>query len=161
METKGGFLISRIHQVQARVFARMLRESGIEAFNGPQGRILYVLWTQEPLTITEIGRQTSLAKTTLTSMLERMETSGLITRTPDPTNRRQILIALTDKARAYQTVYDDVSQQMNHLFYQGFTDARREAFEAALTDILTTLQQEEANGQSNQNRNHPPDGNDR
>ena len=41
--------------------------------NGAQGRILYVLWEHETLPISEIGKLISLAKATLTSMLDRME----------------------------------------------------------------------------------------
>ena len=36
--------MSRIKQAGGRLFERLLRESGVEAFNGAQGRILYVLW---------------------------------------------------------------------------------------------------------------------
>lgn len=42
--TNGGFLISKIKQIQGRVFERMLDENGISEFNGAQGRILFVLW---------------------------------------------------------------------------------------------------------------------
>ena len=51
METKGGFLISRIKQVGTRIFDRMLADSGIDSFNGAQGRILYVLWQNEDISI--------------------------------------------------------------------------------------------------------------
>ena len=44
METKGGYLISRIKQTGTRLFDRMLSDANIDAFNGAQGRILYVLW---------------------------------------------------------------------------------------------------------------------
>ena len=40
METKGGFLISRIKQVGGRLFDRMLSEADVDAFNGAKGRIL-------------------------------------------------------------------------------------------------------------------------
>lgn len=138
-KTSGGFLVSRIHQLQGRTFEKMLRESGVDAFNGAQGRILYVLWEHETLTITEIGRLTSLAKTTLTSMLDRMEEGGLIERIPDKKNRRQIFISITEKAKGYREAYDQVSEQMNSLFYQGFTEAEIEGFENTLKKIIGNL----------------------
>ena len=100
METKGGYLISRIKQVGTRIFDRMLAQSGIDSFNGAQGRILYVLWQQDDVPISTLSAQTGLANTTLTSMLDRMEKAGLIRRTPSPADRRALLIRLTDKARA-------------------------------------------------------------
>ena len=140
MDTKGGFLISRIKQVGGRLFDRMLAEADIDAFNGAQGRILYVLWQGDGLTISQLSAQTSLANTTLTSMLDRMEQSGLIMREPSPTDRRALLIRLTDKARALQQDYDRISQQMNDLYYLGFTEAEIRQFEGYLQRILNNLQ---------------------
>jgi Transcriptional regulators len=139
MKTYGGFLISQIHQLQGRAFERMLKESEVDAFNGAQGRILYVLWEYEKLSITEIGRLTSLAKTTLTSMLDRMEKSGLIVRIPDTKNRRQIFICITDKAKEYRSKYDMVSEKMNSLFYQEFGEAEIIEFENKLKRIINNL----------------------
>ena len=133
-------MISRIHQLQGRTFEKLLRESGVDAFNGPQGRILYVLWEHETLTITEIGRLTSLAKTTLTSMLDRMEQAGLIMRVPDKKNRRQIFVTITEKAKGFKADYDRVSELMNVLFYQGFSFEQIEGFENTLRKIIDNLE---------------------
>ena len=140
METKGGFLISRIKQVGGRLFDRMLAEADIDAFNGAQGRILYVLWQGDGLTISQLSAQTSLANTTLTSMLDRMEQSGLIVRTPSPTDRRALLIRLTDKARALREDYDRISQRMKDLYYLGFTEEEVRQLESYLQRILNNLQ---------------------
>ena len=140
MDPKGGFLISRIKQVGGRLFDRMLSEADVDAFNGAQGRILYILWQVDGLTISQISAQTSLANTTLTSMLDRMEQSGLIKRSPSPTDRRALLIHLTDKARALQQDYDRISHRMNELYYLGFTASEILQFEGYLTRILNNLQ---------------------
>ncbi len=140
MDTKGGFLISRIKQVGGRLFDRMLADADIDAFNGAQGRILYVLWQGDGLTISQISAQTSLANTTLTSMLDRMEQSGLIRREASPTDRRALLIRLTDKAKALQQDYDRISQQMNELYYLGFSEDEVRQFEGYLQRVLDNLQ---------------------
>ena len=143
METKGGYLISRIKQAGTRIFDRMLAASGIDAFNGAQGRILYVLWQHEDISISSLSAKTSLANTTLTSMLDRMENSGLIVRKPDPADRRSRLIALTDKAKALQHDYELVSQQMNERYYIGFTESEIRQFEAYLQRVLENLEKED------------------
>ena len=135
METKGGFLISRIKQVGTRIFDRMLADSGIDSFNGAQGRILYVLWQNEGISISSLSAQTSLANTTLTNMLDRMENIGLIVRKPDPKDRRNKLIALTEKAKSLQDDYTRISQQMNEIYYTGFTDAEIMQFESYLLQV--------------------------
>jgi DNA-binding MarR family transcriptional regulator len=139
-KTYGGFLISQIKQLQGRVFERILSESKIDAFNGAQGRILYVLWEYERMTISEIGRLTSLAKTTLTGMLDRMERNGLIERIPDANNRRQIIVSITEKAKEYHKAYEQVSERMNELFYHGFSKTEISEFEDKLRRIISNLE---------------------
>lgn len=143
METKGGYLISRIKQVGTRIFDRMLAQSGIDSFNGAQGRILYVLWQQDDITISSLSAKTSLANTTLTAMLDRMEMLGLIIRKPDPADRRSRLIALTEKAKSLQGDYANISQQMNERYYAGFTDEEIVVFEGYLQRVLSNLEKEE------------------
>lgn len=140
METQGGFLISRIKQMGTRIFDHMLAASGIDSFNGAQGRILYVLWQNDAISISSLSAQTSLANTTLTAMLDRMESMGLIVRQPDPKDRRNRLIALTDKARSLQDDYTRISQKMNEIYYDGFTETEIMQFESYLQRILNNLE---------------------
>ncbi len=139
MQTEGGFLISQIKQVSGRIFEKMLAEAGVDAFNGAQGRILYVLWQEDNIPIIELSHKTGLAKTTLTSMLDRMEAAGLVMRVPGPSDRRQIHIVLTDNARALSGRYDEISEQMNEVFYHGFTEEEVRKFETTLRRVLKNL----------------------
>ena len=143
METKGGFLISRIKQTGTRIFDRMLATSGIDSFNGAQGRILYVLWQNDDISISSLAAQTSLANTTLTAMLDRMENMGLIVRKPDPKDRRNRLIALTEKAKSLQDDYTKISERMNEIYYTGFTEEEIRQFESYLQRVLNNLEKEQ------------------
>lgn len=143
MEKRGGFLISQIKQIQGRIFERLLSNAGIEAFNGAQGRILYVLWQKDGLPIVELSRKTGLAKTTLTGMLDRLESQGLLTRCADSADRRQIIIRLAEKAKQLNSDYTRVSQEMNQLFYRGFSNDEIIRFENTLNRILENLEESE------------------
>ena len=120
--TKGGFLITQIKQVQGRIFDALLQKAGIEEFNGAQGRILYVLWQEDGLPVVELAKRTGLAKTTLTSMLERMDAKGFLERVPDRKDRRMLRIFLTPKAQGLSDRYNQVSDKMNRIFYQDFSE---------------------------------------
>lgn len=143
MKTYGGFLISQIRQLGGRAFEKILKDSGIDAFNGAQGRILYVLWENGSMTISEIGKLTSLYKTTLTAMLDRMEVAGLIARIPDIKNRRQIFINLTAKADELRSDYEKVSEQTNEIFYDGFNEEEVLFFEDTLRRIIKNFEKRE------------------
>ncbi len=138
-QSKGGMLVTQIKQIQDRVFAGLLKEAGIEDFNGPQGRILYVLWQKDCRTIREICDATSLAKTTLTGMLDRMEEQGHILRVQDPADRRKTRIGLTPSAQARRDRYRDVADRMTAISYQGFDDRRIRSFENELQLVLDNL----------------------
>ena len=142
IHTKGGFLISQIRQIQGRIFERLLSESGITDFNGAQGRILFILWQQDDLSIVEIANKTGLAKTTLTSMLDRMERQGHIKRCFDENDRRKIRICLTEKARGLEKNYQNVSEEMNQIFYRGFTDEEIRILDQGLEKVLQNLKGE-------------------
>ena len=126
--------------LQDRVFEKILTAQGIEAFNGAQGRILYVLWQEDGVPIKTIAERCGLAITSLTTMLERMEKSGLIIRQQDSGDKRKTLIFLTDKAKALKEDYDAVSDRMSTIFYQGFTEEEIRNFEEHLERIRLNLE---------------------
>ncbi len=138
MDTKGGFYISQIKQLQDRIFERLLFENGIE-LNGGQGRILFILWKKDNLTISEISEKTSIAKNTVSVVINGMVNKGIVERTINPQNRRQALVSLTEYAKSLQGEYEMVSQQMNLLFYEGFSEDEQKQFEHYLARILETL----------------------
>lgn len=138
METKGGFYITQIKQLQDRIFEKMLIENGIE-ISGGQGRILFILWKTDKLTISEISEKTSLAKNTVSVVVDGMVNKGILERNINPGNRRQTIISLTDYAKSLKEKYEIVSQQMNTLFYRGFSDEEQQQFEQYLERILETL----------------------
>lgn len=148
--TNGGFLITKIKQIQGRVFEKLLCEYGINEFNGAQGRILFVLWEKDDIPIRELSEKTGLAKTTLTSMLDRLEKSGHITRESDRSDRRTVRIRLTAGARSLKKEYDEVSAKMNEIFYRGFSEDEILALDTALGKILENLlEKENENGRKN------------
>lgn len=144
-KTNGGFLISKIKQIQGRVFEKLLDEHGISEFNGAQGRILFVLWEKDGITVSELSQKTGLAKTTLTSMLDRLEEMGHIQRTSSPTDRRALKIVLTPEARMLEDKYNSVSDEINDIFYGGFNDEEILAFETYLGKVLKNLLKKENN----------------
>ena len=138
IERQGGFLISKIHRLSGRVFARMLRDHDIE-INPAQGRILFVLWREDGIPIRELARRTSLRKSTLTSMLDRLEQAGYIARDRSDADRRVVLVRRTAKDRAAQAAYERVSREMTDVYYAGLEPEDIEAFERTLQRILGNL----------------------
>ena len=135
---EGGFIISKIHYLGQRIFNQMLKHEQLNV-NPGQGRILYVLWQKDEIPISELAKRTALGKSTLTTMLDRLETEGHLVRVPSQHDRRSILIKLTEKNKALHEKYERVSQEMTKLFYQNFTTKEIDTFEEFLIRILNNL----------------------
>ncbi|MER2010410.1 MAG: radical SAM mobile pair system MarR family transcriptional regulator [Psychrobacillus sp.] len=140
MKANGGFLVTKVKQLGDRIFQKILSEKDVDAFNGPQGRILYVLWQEDGVPIKTISEKSGLAITSLTTMLERMEKSELISRRQDEADRRKTLLFLTQKARNLKQDYDSVSEQMGEIYYDGFTKKEIIEFESYLERIMNNLE---------------------
>jgi DNA-binding MarR family transcriptional regulator len=135
---RGGFLLAKIHQQGGRIFARMLRRHDIH-LNPAQGRIMFALWQFGNMPILELAAHTSLSKSTLTSMLDRLEHLGHIRRVAAPDDRRKTIIELTTKDRSLHALYEEVSAEMTALFYHGFSAAQIDHFERDLQRIFDNL----------------------
>lgn len=136
---EGGFLIAKIHHISGRIFGRILKKAGINEINPAQGRILFVLWKKDEIPISELAKRTLLSKSTLTSMLDRLEEAGYVTRIRSKEDRRTILIKRMEKDKLLEKKYIKVSNEMTDLFYSGFAPKEIESFEDYLRRILTSL----------------------
>jgi MarR family transcriptional regulator, organic hydroperoxide resistance regulator len=66
----------------------------------PQYLVMLALWGQSPLAVKELIEMLQLDGPTLSPMLKRLEAAGLVTRTRDPDDERQLRIGLTEQGRA-------------------------------------------------------------
>ncbi|NEH57899.1 MarR family transcriptional regulator [Rhizobium leguminosarum] len=82
-----------------RAYKPLLDELGLTY---PQYLVLNVLWSSDGQTVGAIANALALESSTLTPLLKRLETSGLLRRTRNLSNERQVVIGLTDKGRALQ-----------------------------------------------------------
>ena len=140
MPRKIGLLVTLTKQYQERILTRLLVKYGIDEFNGPQGRILYVLWNSNSISIQELAQQTGLANATLTSMLDRMEQKNLLRRTADPGDRRKIRILLTEQTFGLREKYEAVTAAMTGITYQGFSEEEIKQLESYMERVLRNVQ---------------------
>ena len=143
MKSNSGFYISRIKQINTRLLNKFLAQKNITAFNGEQGRILHVLWENDGISNRELSKKSGLAMSSLTTMLERMEEKKLLERRVDENDKRKILIFLTDYAKSLKSEYDEISDKMAKISFEGISDEERLAFEATLEKVLYNFEKAE------------------
>ena len=138
-QSQGGFLIAKIHQLSNRIFSRILKQANLDDLNPAQGRIMFVLWQKDNISINELAKKTMLSKSALTSMLDRLENAGFIERDPSEKDRREILLKLTEQNKNLEGKYVGVSREMTDLFYKSFSAVDIDEFEETLKKILKNL----------------------
>jgi len=76
--------------------------------------VLMILWEHAPVSVGEIGDKLVLDSGTLTPLLKRLETNGLVSRRRDAADERRVLIELTAEGMAMRekvrTIPNDVLQ---------------------------------------------------
>jgi DNA-binding MarR family transcriptional regulator len=66
----------------------------------PQYLVMLVLWQADGLTVSQLGERLALDSGTLTPLLKRLESSGLVQRLRDTGDERRVLLHLTPAGRA-------------------------------------------------------------
>jgi MarR family transcriptional regulator, organic hydroperoxide resistance regulator len=66
----------------------------------PQYLVMLALWGRSPLAVKELIEMLQLDGPTLSPLLKRIEAAGLVSRTRDPHDERQLRIDLTQKGHA-------------------------------------------------------------
>ncbi|MBU3803782.1 MAG: MarR family transcriptional regulator [Candidatus Cellulosilyticum pullistercoris] len=117
-----GLVMVQIKQLQSRIIEKLLKETlGEASINSAQINIMYQLWNEDNITISELSKRTQLANTSLTTMLERLEAQGQILRCRNDKNRREIRIQLTEHARSLQENTLEILTAMHSINFNGFT----------------------------------------
>ncbi|ATZ95984.1 MarR family winged helix-turn-helix transcriptional regulator [Dickeya fangzhongdai] len=82
-----------------KLYRRLLTELNLTY---PQYLVMLVLWERDGITVSELGERLFLDSATLTPLLKRLQTAGLVTRRRGTEDERQVLIELTDDGRELQ-----------------------------------------------------------
>lgn len=99
----------------------------------PQYLVMLVLWERDDVTVKEIGTQLQLDSGTLTPLLKRLDAAGLVVRSRDADDERQVRVSLTDAGRALKERARDIPKHL------GATIGAPLAEIIALRDQLTRI----------------------
>ncbi|MCX4095353.1 MarR family transcriptional regulator [Nocardia sp. alder85J] len=101
--------------------------------------ILRCLWAEDGLAPGEVAKRLGLATPTVTRATTRMEAAGLLRREPHPTDRRLVLLHLTERGRELEHRIEEAGALLTERALAGFTAAERVGVLAALRRIEGNL----------------------
>jgi DNA-binding MarR family transcriptional regulator len=101
--------------------------------------VLYTLFKEDGISISELGKRCYLDNSTLTGVIDRLEALGLVTRNDSPEDRRAYIVHLTAKALAAKPKIEEVSRQVYGSMLEGCSEAEIETFRNVLLRIFANL----------------------
>ncbi|MGB7982927.1 MAG: MarR family transcriptional regulator [Candidatus Nanopelagicales bacterium] len=99
------FLFHRISRELTATYRPLLADLGLTY---PQYLVMLVLWEDDGLGVGEIGDRLALDSGTLSPLIRRLETAGLVQRTRTTADERRVTVRLTDAGRALEARAADV-----------------------------------------------------
>jgi MarR family transcriptional regulator, organic hydroperoxide resistance regulator len=101
----------------------------------PQYLVMLALWQHEPLTVKAVSELLQLEPATVSLMLKRLESSGLIRRQRDPEDERTLRVTLTPKGRELRREALKIPAAIMQRL--GIQRAEVESLHAMLTNVIT------------------------
>lgn len=132
-----GHYLSRISRALTRIGDARLRDLGFATAQLP---VLTALKDGARLSQTELARWAKVEQPSMAQLLARMERDGLITRAPDPGDRRSSLISLTDKAKERLPAGQAVLRQGNTEMTKGMSAAEVAMLVSLLQRVLGNVE---------------------
>lgn len=104
------FLIGKAGQQMAKRARERLAPHGVTP---TQYAVLKVLWQQDRQSGAELGARLSIDSATITGVIDRLQTAGLLERRSGGADRRVHRLFLTARGRALQAALDAAMDQLN------------------------------------------------
>ena len=121
-----------MHQYQMAWYGKNF--GGIDPRHG-QGRILSALRRMNTISQKELGYILDIRPQSLGELLQKLEANGYIERRRSLTDKRALIVELTEKGEMFQLTKPDYEE-----LFSGMSDREREAFRKALLKVGAKLE---------------------
>ncbi|HOO70315.1 MAG TPA: MarR family transcriptional regulator [Spirochaetota bacterium] len=129
------FALTRIRRKQFAFLESEMNKNNINDIPPSYGDVLFVLERKGPIPLLEIARYTGKDKSTVSSVVKRLEASGYVAKEKKGKDGRFIAVRLTAKAKKFKTAMMRISDEMNARMFAGFTEDEK----ARLFELLEKI----------------------
>lgn len=129
------YLLARTSELVSEGFHARLKEQGISV---TIWRLLSSL-SERPRTVGELAALALLQPSTTSKALDRLETQGLISRSPDPDSRRVVVVTLTEAGREMTDRLLPLAEAHEQEVLSGFSEDAQTDFKNTLRGLIAAL----------------------
>lgn len=127
------FLLSVSQNKVFKYFSKLLEECGVTP---AQYGVMNCLWREGQLSPKQIGEMVHLEAPTVSGILDKMQKAGLIERSVDPKNRRNVLVVATQKSNEIRDKIEVATIELNNKVLQNLSDSDKIVLKKALDTII-------------------------
>jgi DNA-binding MarR family transcriptional regulator len=131
-----GYLVNHLARLLVRALHNRISPHGVVPGQFP---VLLTLWEHDGLTQAELHQRTDVEQATMANTLQRMERDGLVTRLPHPSDRRQAIVRLTQRARKLEPTLVEAARAINEMSLAGLSGTERAECLASLRRAIDNL----------------------
>ena len=127
------YIIALVNKRLEDELEERLRPAGVPI---EQLRILELLQNSDGRSMGDLAQRALIEQTTLTKIIDRMVSDGLVYRTPDPNDRRRVLIRLATGGKALFKRLDRITISQQDRLEKRIPPAKMEELRRLLTEIM-------------------------
>lgn len=131
--SRPGYLIRRLHQIHVALFLEELRDSGLTPV---QYGLLTALNFRGELDQGSLAEELGLDRTSTAEVLKRLERRKLVTRKPNPRDRRARLARITPRGRSLTAAMFSGMQRAQDRMCAPLSQKERDVFMATLARLI-------------------------
>ncbi|MBM9502443.1 MarR family transcriptional regulator [Leptospira sp. 201903071] len=139
------YMVSRIRDEFHRHLNLELKEKGLGALTTTHADILFALVKKKRAQMQEIAKMINRDKSTLTALVDKLETLGFVERTRDADDQRIVHLELTAKAYSVRPVLLGISRSLVNNLYKGFTEDEKKELARLLVKLYQNQNPESIN----------------
>lgn len=125
--------------LQREIQLRLMKLELPGEITGQRLRVLWEISAAGSLKMSDLAARMGIQPRTVTQFIDALETAGLVTRTPDPQDRRATLLRLTESAQAVVDIFHGVVKNLNEKIELTVGSQDRDRIVIALIQIETLL----------------------
>lgn len=119
-------LISKIREKSNQRILSEMERHGMTGLATSHGDIISALMTRGQMTMAEIADKIRKDKSTVTVLVEKLTKLGYIKKERDEKDTRIVYVSLTEKGKALEPAFHEISEQVLNQFYKGVTEEEQE-----------------------------------
>ena len=131
-----GFLLAKASQRWNELLYERIVGRGFAEVRPSYGSLLLPLFEEDGLRMGQLAERARLSKQTMTTMVRLLERDGLAKRERDAADGRAFRIRLTDRAKEFQPVAEEVLGELDHEVQGALTPRATKALERALKGVI-------------------------